>query len=528
MPRRIPASVTSAYNRAVKAQGDAASKAVRQALGEFFRENPAATVEEAREYAIQLLQGAGDLYGAAASQAAFDLLQNVAYVDGVPMPDLGSWFYEADAEAIDRTAHYHAGKLVDGDVQGFIDQISAAARECAERGANESMGQAARAQARGVGKRGGRRKGAAARGIHFARVPMGPTTCPFCLMLASRGFVYLSEESAGEFDRFHRHCDCRIVPGTADTKVDGYDPAELYDRWKHPEKYEEESAGAPTTRQQLEQEARRAYIANGGGMGLSEAEAAERFDLLVDGNTDAQLRKYIREHGVGSDNRQRDETSGHSRELEERFRENASQVNREAMVDSKWFEDAQTRGVHWDKVDSKDYTAKMAEIVGDKDMARIIHDDVKAILKKTDKTPFEELYAYDLTAGERIERVIDQRKPLEVVPTEKFKARVQERIDAGHRVVTLHNHSGSNIPSLADIHGLKVRGDEFGIVACHNGEIFTYRVVGEPAEGYIIDSSEEAGKKFLGSFMDRMIKKGFDAALQDVGELYGVKFERFL
>lgn len=307
MPRRIPSSVTSAYNQAVNAQGAAAERSVRRALGEFFRENPAATVEEAREYAIQLLQGVGDLYGQAASQAAYDLLQNVAYMDGVPMPDLGSWFYEADAEAIDRTAHYHAGKLADGDVQGFIDQIADAAKEVAKRGANETMGQAAIAQARRDGKGGkkGRRKGARTYGIHFARVPMGPTTCGFCLMLASRGFVYLSEESAGEFDRFHRHCDCKIIPGTADTQVDGYDPAELYDRWKHPGKYAEADegpekpvakAGPMTERQELEQEARRLYIANGGGVGLSEAEAAERFDLLVDGNTDAQLRQYIRRH----------------------------------------------------------------------------------------------------------------------------------------------------------------------------------------------------------------------------------------
>lgn len=307
MPRRIPSSVTSAYNQAVNAQGAAAEKSVRRALGEFFRENPTATVEEAREYAIQLLQGVGDLYGQAASQAAYDLLQNVAYVDGMPMPDLGSWFYEADAEAIERTAHYHAGKLADGDVEGFIDQIADAAKEVAKRGANETMSQAAIAQARRDGKGGkkGRRKGARTYGIHFARVPMGPTTCEFCLMLASRGFVYLSEESAGEFDRFHRHCDCKIVPGTADTKVDGYDPAELYDRWKHPEKYAEADEGPEkpaakaepmTERQELEQEARRLYIANGGGVGLSEAEAAERFDLLVDGNTDAQLRQYIRRH----------------------------------------------------------------------------------------------------------------------------------------------------------------------------------------------------------------------------------------
>ena len=47
----------------------------------------------------------------------------------------------------------------------------------------------------------------------FARVPSGSDTCPFCLMLASRGFVYRSERSAGAIDhrpRFRRS-DCRGV-----------------------------------------------------------------------------------------------------------------------------------------------------------------------------------------------------------------------------------------------------------------------------------------------------------------------------
>jgi hypothetical protein len=47
----------------------------------------------------------------------------------------------------------------------------------------------------------------------FARIPIGKT-CPWCTMLASRGFVYWSEESAGEFDKWHNDCDCAVVAGT--------------------------------------------------------------------------------------------------------------------------------------------------------------------------------------------------------------------------------------------------------------------------------------------------------------------------
>ena len=73
-------------------------------------------------------------------------------------------------------------------------------------------------------------------GIAYARVPSGAHTCDFCLMLASRGFVYYDAQAAGEGRAFHRGCDCRIVPGTPGTQVEGYDPDALYRRWKGEEK----------------------------------------------------------------------------------------------------------------------------------------------------------------------------------------------------------------------------------------------------------------------------------------------------
>lgn len=67
----------------------------------------------------------------------------------------------------------------------------------------------------------------------YARIPAGDETCDFCLMLASRGFDYLSAKSAGADRRGHYHpnCDCRIVPGFDGMEVEGYDPDELYIRF---------------------------------------------------------------------------------------------------------------------------------------------------------------------------------------------------------------------------------------------------------------------------------------------------------
>lgn len=65
----------------------------------------------------------------------------------------------------------------------------------------------------------------------FARVPQGPTTCPFCIMLASRGFDYVSEKSAGALNKFHANCDCKVVPQWGGESYEGYDPDEYLDQY---------------------------------------------------------------------------------------------------------------------------------------------------------------------------------------------------------------------------------------------------------------------------------------------------------
>lgn len=71
------------------------------------------------------------------------------------------------------------------------------------------------------------------RRVRFARMASGAETCQFCLMLASRGFVYTSEEAAGYQGHYHANCDCVVVPQFAkDARYEGYDPDAEYVRWQ--------------------------------------------------------------------------------------------------------------------------------------------------------------------------------------------------------------------------------------------------------------------------------------------------------
>lgn len=70
-------------------------------------------------------------------------------------------------------------------------------------------------------------------GLRWARVPQGGKTCAFCLLLASRDAVYLSERSASrraDGQDYHGKCRCEPIPmESMDDYPKGYEPDKLYD-----------------------------------------------------------------------------------------------------------------------------------------------------------------------------------------------------------------------------------------------------------------------------------------------------------
>lgn len=68
----------------------------------------------------------------------------------------------------------------------------------------------------------------------YGRVPSGGKTCAWCTMLASRGFVYDTKESAGIIaDHYHDDCDCQVVAefDREQHHIEGYDPDGMYGQY---------------------------------------------------------------------------------------------------------------------------------------------------------------------------------------------------------------------------------------------------------------------------------------------------------
>ena len=184
------------------------------------------SVASLRDRAIALITYAVNRWGERAAAASVDFFDETMEASGIDVrASMPSGIFSADE--ISRIGHYQAGKLTEDNYQGFVDQIAQSAGFLVYQAGPRTMfyqgGRGVNGNTPDVGSLGQEAYidpslyGGGDYQVRYQRIPQGLETCDFCLMLASRGAVYLSEESAGgdDPDHFHRGC---VVAGT---KVSG-------------------------------------------------------------------------------------------------------------------------------------------------------------------------------------------------------------------------------------------------------------------------------------------------------------------
>jgi hypothetical protein len=120
-------------------------------------------------------------------------------------------------QGVEQGIRYHAGALFDGDAAAALSGLSGALQRYVTYSGRATV-------ARNVQLDRSRPR--------FARVPQGAQTCAWCTLLASRGFVYLTRETAGiTASDYHDECDCQITPmwDRDNAHIEGYDPDGMYD-----------------------------------------------------------------------------------------------------------------------------------------------------------------------------------------------------------------------------------------------------------------------------------------------------------
>ena len=266
----ISAEEWRAYNDAVDRIAGGTAEQVRARVLAWCNEHPDATVAEFREAAKLVMAQLVQAYDEAATALAAEWYDD--RMAGGPRLPAAVTSVVYDPDDVNAVARYQARMLRKVNEDGTRD-FGSFARACGEYAANDALKSLNETIA-------GNAKRDEGRGVRYARVTSGATSCTFCVMLASRGAVYHSRDKAGLMRRFHRGCKCKVVPGYGDdpmrTLVEGHDPHEAYDLWK---RYEEVDAdGSLTDRQRA---AVKLAWADSMGMHPEPTELADTFEAAL-------------------------------------------------------------------------------------------------------------------------------------------------------------------------------------------------------------------------------------------------------
>lgn len=215
----ISQGLLNSYRSQVDKQGDRAAQFMERAIGTYMKQKPDATVAQVREFTYELMQSALPNFTDLSETISCEFMEMLASKYG--WDDVRSELFDpTDYGLVNKKLHYLAGYLVDGDVEKYKRSVADVTKYYVKRAAQENM-----------------IKNCDKAEVRYARVPTGFETCSFCFMLSARGFVYSTEETAGRTHEFHPHCDCIVVPGAKGrTKIDGYDPEGMNERWLSCEK----------------------------------------------------------------------------------------------------------------------------------------------------------------------------------------------------------------------------------------------------------------------------------------------------
>lgn len=193
-------------DQAVTARVLADLRAAREATASLAAARRAAALVDA---AVAI----ADTYGPAAAETAAQMYEGVRADSGVRgafRPSVAS----VSADAVSGSGRYYAYRA-DVTDQSFDAMGPSLVRHVMQAGRETIAGSVRRDPAK----------------PRFARVPSGASTCAFCLVLASRGAIYLSRDTAGGAHEYHDDCDCQPTP-VYSALPGGYEPDVLYEQYR--------------------------------------------------------------------------------------------------------------------------------------------------------------------------------------------------------------------------------------------------------------------------------------------------------
>ena len=129
--------------------------------------------------------------------------------------------------------------------------------------------------------------------------------------------------------------------------------------------------------------------------------------------------------------------------------------------------------VRWSKVYNPGYGQKISKIEPDREIASVIKVKAREMLRHRSGSNYYEDMTYIDSLN--VKNTLTQKNynvPRKVEPTEEMKDLL---INSPEKtIISIHNHAGNSIPSLADV--VAAKSYKYGVIACHNGDLYKYTV----------------------------------------------------
>lgn len=122
-------------------------------------------------------------------------------------------------------------------------------------------------------------------------------------------------------------------------------------------------------------------------------------------------------------------------------------------------------------INSGNYRRKFDNLTDDNVVNRTIYEKTKKMLKHRSGTLLEDMCWIDSNTGEVVAEVTDSSVEERIEYTKAVQKILHEELN----LIAVHTHPGSMPPSVPDLNSCFIRKYSFGIVACHDGKIFTYK-----------------------------------------------------
>lgn len=153
-----------------------------------------------------------------------------------------------------------------------------------------------------------------------------------------------------------------------------------------------------------------------------------------------------------------------------------------------WRDEGTRREVDFGRVGGKSYRALVRHAAGERATDAVL-EGIRRMLRHRSGTPYEDLYVHDMRDGSLVGSVVNARAPKRVEFTEGLAKATSAAVDDGAKIAIVHNHPDGFPPSAADICSLIANRARRGIIACHDGSLYVFEIVGDLVPGYSIDDA---------------------------------------